>query len=973
MLDDDPWRLGLLAEYGGDAGWFLRRMDALTAEVPDSPRAVADVQRFLHRGSNIATDLRSFRADPLALDLLIRLGTCSRWAMDLVVIRANAFWSVIQERRFREILGREELRMRLESVVSRFREPESKINALVRTNQHEVLRIILGDISESMTFEAITAEIADLADATITVAMDLAREKLRPRYGDASCDMVVLGMGKLGGRELNYSSDIDLIFVYRENGETSGGRQQVENHTYFCKLGAELIKLLGDHHAAGWLFRVDMRLRPEGNAGELATSFAQTVHYYEHVGRPWERQAMLKVRPVAGDIALGERLMQRLRPWVFPKDPAWESIEETRQMRRRIEERADNRDVKTGIGGIRDIEFLVQFYQLVFGGRHPELRHRATLPALRLLTDTGLLSSRDARTLARDYTWLRMVEHRLQMYEDRQLHALPDDKTALNHLAFRCGFRGERPGQGLIRRWRTVRARVREFSDTHYLQVGRDEDASYALLTAAETPARIAEQLLGPYGFADPVQAAERLRDMGSEPFFILSQSRTQRNLVQLMPQLLPRVAASPDPDTTLANVARIVQAVGGRSTFFRLLAEEQRLLRIVVHLAGWADFVIDFVTRFPGLPDELAERGWGLIASPLDQRVELAEMTTGLTDPLPQAAWFQARELIATAISDLAGADSATIGHRLGGLAAAIVQVLLDHAAAALAERWGMPVHDDGRPHRCCVLGVGKVGSGEMSYASDLDVIIVCDPGGRCAKKDRQADEFWTRVIRKVIGGSAEHRLYEVDPRLRPWGDQGQLVVTTGTLADYWSKPRELWERMAMTRLAVLAGDAELGAEAIAIIRASAIAADLPADAAQQVRDMRGRLEQTAAGKDHLKRGMGGYVDVEFLVQYRQLGLPVDALPIGIDTATQLGLLVERGLIPAEAADECRQSLALLRRIEARMRLFAGRAISSLPTDQRNRQRFARCAGYADRDEMDLDLHVAREAARHWFDRLVV
>ncbi|HEX3133222.1 MAG TPA: hypothetical protein VHX44_06515, partial [Planctomycetota bacterium] len=287
---------------------------------------------------------------------------------------------------------------------------------LSRFKHRHFLRLILGDLAGAIGFSALVRELSDVVDVLVQATYAMAETMAQQRFPDIAAlppeqrSFSVLAMGKHGARELNYSSDIDLIFLYRSFPDAPG-----ELHDYHNRLGQELIRILENPSDNGQLFRIDMRLRPEGDRGELVLSARETIDYYYSVGRPWERQAMIKARAIAGDLELGQQLIEELRPWVYPQEPEWETLDESRSMRRRIEERAQEANVKTGAGGIRDIEFLVQYFQLVYGGRDAELRNRATLPALRLLADRGTIPKSDARRLEEFYIWLRVVEHRLQM------------------------------------------------------------------------------------------------------------------------------------------------------------------------------------------------------------------------------------------------------------------------------------------------------------------------------------------------------------------------------------------------------------------------------------------------------------------------------------------------------------------------------------------------------------------------------
>ena len=874
----------------------------------------------------------------------------------------GVFWQIIEEGQHAQVWGRRTLASELGRELAGVADDEARSVVLARFKHRHWLRILLGESCGVLGFAAIVGELSDVTDALADAAVRLARDKVATRGPVPAFS--VLGMGKLGARELNYSSDIDLIFIYEPDEDRDASHAQAR------RLGEQVIRWLegGDGER---LFRVDMRLRPEGERGELALSLRESIDYYWSAGRPWERQAMLKARPIAGDIALGDRLVAELQPWIFPADPRWEEMQESRLMRRRIEERANESDVKTGAGGIRDIEFLAQHFQLRHGGRMPELRLRATAPALRALADRGLLPRADAAELEQHLITLRTIEHRLQCWEDRQEHAVPADAAARTALAWRCGFVGDQALARFDAHLASVRGRVRELAALHYLERTPDEDAALALLIQGEASAGLSERVLSGHGFSDVTAAAQLLRGLASEPFFILARARTERALLQLLPDMLRSIAASPDPDRTLANVGRIVGAVGGRAVFFELLAARPAVLRLFVAFAGFSDLVVDLIERHPGLPDEVADA----LARPPPRAVvlhaEARALIRGLDEPGPPLGFVRARELAVAAALDLQGDGTVNIAERLSLLAEVLVTALLGRAISDKAKAWGIP-EEGGRPTRFCVIALGKLGGREMSWGSDCDVLFVADPGGTCPRNGRDGDTFWERIAQDLCRTMQEAGLGEVDARLRPWGEQGPLVATLPALETYWSQPREMWERMAHVRATRLAGDPSLADEAIALLRRQALSAPLPADALAQVASMRRRLEQSVAGEDHLKRGAGGYVDAEFIAQALMLGRPANDLPDPPSTAACLRLLASRGALPAQAALDLCDGLAALRRIENRLRLADGRSVSSLPSDPVERLRLARRCGFADTLALDAVVAEARGKLRGWFGRVV-
>ena len=949
--------LPILAERGGE----------LAATFPDQDGAQRDLRLIL-----AACDQQTQAFPVVALEHLLRLGQGSRAALDTVLGDLGRFADIVRRSRANTVLGKLNLRCELDSeVLAAGGDREARRAAACRFKRWQDARINLGDLIGALSFKAVVAELSDLADTLIQWAVDEAITTTRHRFGDIDpgTRFAVLGMGKLGGRELNYSSDIDLIFLYEPGigAGDSGGSEDL--HPAFCRLGAEVIRILDEPTTTGRMYRVDLRLRPEGDRGELALSRRETVDYYWTVGRPWERQALIKARCLAGALTVGEAALAELIPWVYPADPPIEVLDEARSMRRRIEERSRSADLKTGAGGIRDIEFLVQYFQLLYGGRNPELRSRATLPTLRTLATRRILPVHHADELERHYLWLRTAEHRLQQWLDRQEHEVPSDPAERRRLAWRCGATGPDAVIRFDAELEHTRSRVRMLAARHFLAVGEEQDAALALVVRGEADAKLAQRLLKPVGFRDVPSAAGNLARLAREPFFVLTRDRTERSLAALLPLLLHLIGESPEPDQTLANLVRIVDGVGGRATFFELLAHRPKALQLFVGFAGWANFLVDLFGQHPGLPDEVID---ALATRPKPAtalRGEAIQLAQGLADPSAPLAFLAARELAVTAIHDLDGWTIEQVGERLTVLAEAVTGPCLARAMHERGKTWGVPL-TNGRPTRFVVIGLGKLGGRELSYASDMDVLFVCDPGGTCPKADREGEAFWQRVAHDLTRMLGESRLYELDARLRPWGDQSDSVITTATLDRYWSEPRELWERLAMVRATVLAGDPRLGADVVELLHRRALAPPCPADAGAQIRDMRRKLEESVHGRDHLKRGWGGYVDHEFIAQFHCLG-HADPPP-RLGTTETLRFLAERGRIPVEAADQLIPSLHRLRFAESRIRLAKGKAVSSLPTDPVGRLAIARRCGYATIADLDLDLHLARETARAWFDRLI-
>jgi [glutamine synthetase] adenylyltransferase / [glutamine synthetase]-adenylyl-L-tyrosine phosphorylase len=975
-MQNDTWQQRFMQEYGAaEAAVVLAfvqlYLEKRADEIGVQARVPTDLRAFLAACAEPQAVVKRWQHDTLSLDLLLRLGALSRYGFQVACRDPEQFFALIEEQHYRQVWGQQLLASSLLHEQQRADESERR-RILARFKHRHFMRLILGDMTNALTFEALVMELSDVVDVLIQSAYAIAEQQVLLRYKQLANlpaeqrAFSIIAMGKHGARELNYSSDIDLIFVYRQLDEPPD-----DYHDYFQRLGQETIKILENPADEGRLFRIDMRLRPEGDRGELALSLRETVDYYYSVGRPWERQAMIKARPIAGTLSLGQKLLDELRPWVYAKDPDWTSLDEARSMRRRIEERAEETNVKTGAGGIRDIEFLAQYFQLAYGGRLPELRDRATLPTLRTLSDRAILPKKDAWKLEADYVWLRTVEHRMQMWDDRQEHALPDNQEQRRHLAQRCNFFGPDNLALFERKHKQVREQVRGIVAQHFLTTTQEDDALMALVVQGEADERLAVKFLQKTGLKDHKKACELLRQLAEEPFFVLSRSRTERSLIKILPLILHLITQAPNPDMTLANFVRIIQAVGGRSTFYQLLGARADILTLLIDIAAWSEFVVRLLNDFPGLPDEVIdtlnkkERSGAMLMN------EARSLIAGLSQVGEPLAFLVARETVSAAIFDLEGSSQASVGRHLTATAHAVFQAMLPRIIAERAHAWGVPIENN-RPTRFAILSLGKLGSGELTYASDMDIIFVSDAGGQCPKANYDGDTFWLRIAQNLMRIMHDARIYVIDPRLRPWGEGGPLVANKEALSHYWNEKRDIWERLAMLRINYLAGDPHLADDAICLIRQAAYTQPLHEQARHDVRSMRQRLEESVAGRDHLKRGWGGYVDHEFIAQFLCLGLSPEQLPVGSDTEMMLRRLGELGRIPAIAVDELIPSLRTLRFIESRMRLAAGKAISSLPTNKDERTFLAKRAGYDELADFDLALHLARETGRKWFNQLI-
>ena len=789
---------------------------------------------------------------------------------------------------------------------------------LRRVRQREMLRIAYRDLAGWANLGEVMATLSELADACIDQALAQLVRWLNTPPG-----FVVLGMGKLGGRELNFSSDVDLIFVYAE--DTEG--EEASHHEQFVRLAQRLTQALSEATADGFVFRVDTRLRPHGTSGPLAVSFDAMENYYQAHGREWERYALIKARVVAGDIAAGAELLARLKPFVFRKYLDYGAIESLRGMKTLIEREVSRKgmrhNVKLGPGGIREIEFIAQALQLIRGGREPPLQERALLPVLDRLVTAGHLEStaRDALRVA--YVFLRDTEHRLQMVADQQTHGLPADALGQTRLAFSMGFADWGAFETALNRHRQ---QVQEqFSILFRAPPGEtapEEASGLAAVWFAADDEKSAG-LLAAAGYRRPEDALALLRGLRAGSACATMSAEGRARLDRLMPLLLAATALTREPEVTLARLVHLLETIGRRSVYLVLLIENPMALAQLVKLMSASPWIANWIASHPILLDELLDPR--ALYTPLAQ-TELAGELRARLESLPEddlemqmdvLREFRHGHVLRIAASDIAsGLAPEQVGAHLAGIAEVVIDKSLGLAHQALTRRHGQPTcRRAGGTFQpgFAAIGYGKLGSRELGYASDLDMIFLyegCDVQGRTnavSRSDPQGrgeveqrmeqlpgragaaddgmtdgaravsnEEFFARLGQRLIhflttrtsGGI----LYEVDMRLRPSGKSGPLVAALAAFREYQQAHAWTWEHQALVRARAVAGESRLCA-AFEEVRREILCRPRDLERLRtEVREMRRKMAATHAADAagfNVKHDRGGIVDIEFMVQY--------------------------------------------------------------------------------------------------------
>ncbi len=985
-----------LAVRGRKEALFTRlavQFCTLLPRCPDPGMALTNLDRYVAACPKPEAMVKQLVENPRTTEILVQLFSTSQHFSDLMIREPGLLdWLRTAERRDRETLIGE-----LWKEMRKASDDQAAKLALRHFRQREYLRIGQSDIIRGVPLEMTTLDLSHLADACVESAVRFARQRAVARFGIPSgqdgypARFVVLALGKLGGEELNYSSDIDLIFLYDVEGQTDSARP-ISNAQFFAKMGGEVVRLLADHTAQGVAYRVDMRLRPEGDQGALARSLAGTLGYYNSRGRTWERQALIKCRPIAGDLELGRTFLDAIAPFVYQRYLTAAEIGEIKAMKRRIEQRTlsagtDEIEVKTGRGGIRDIEFVVQFLQLLHGGGYAVVRHANTLLALARLEEMGCLTSEERRLLDNNYRFLRRVEHRLQTMFDLQTHEMPRDLEAQRVLAVRMGYPPASiwedrtgPAERFLTDYRAKTELNRRILNHLLHDAFPDDDDRGAadpivdlVFDPNPTPEHVA-QVLREYPFRDHQVAYQNLMALAREDVPFLSQARCRHFLASVASRLLQAVSRTPDPDMALTNLEKVSASLGAKGVLWELFNFNPPSLRLYVDLCSTSQFLSEMLINNPGMIDDLMD-------SLVDDRpqssaaikAELGLLCKRAEDLAPILLSFRNKEWMRIGTRDILEREPVReVTRELADVAEAIVVQVAHHEWEQRSERYGTPRRPDGQRNRWAIVALGKLGGRELNYHSDLDLVFLHESEGwtqggtHSISNDQFVSEVARRVLKSLQSPPNGSPLYSVDTRLRPYGSSGPLVVTLQAFREYFQQQAQTWERLALTRARVIYANGGFGlavGEAIHDVLATSVD---PVALATDVVAMRRKLEEHGSRND-LKRGIGGQVDIEFLVHYLQLihmaAHPEIARPNLWDA---LDVLKRNGLLSTEAHADLRAAYGFLRTVEGRLRLVHNRSGVDLPENPDELARLARRLGYKEADPKACAEMLRHEAERH-------
>ncbi len=817
---------------------------------------------------------------------------------------------------------------------------ESAFMAALRAHrQRSMLRIAWRDLAGWAPLEETLESLTSLADDCIETALAYSARTLAARHGWPGMDetgsrneLMVMAMGKLGARELNFSSDIDLVFLYASNGRSEGQRP-LDHETWFTRQARHLIRLLDERTADGFVFRVDTRLRPFGDSGPLVISLGAFEAYLQAHGRDWERYAWVKGRALGGSQSQRGAVAELLRPFIYRRYLDYGVFESLRIMKEKVarmsRRKARQQDIKLGPGGIREIEFVVQCYQLIRGGSEPRLREPGLLAALAELAKRGHIDGQTATTLDSHYRYLRVLENRLQAIQDQQVHELPTDEALRARLALAMDCTD---WNMLVRQTRSRCQAVHAvFNELVFAPAGHGGEPTPVLALPWESADDEQESLaqLTRAGFGEPGEALARIRALRDGVLYRRLDAAGRRRLNDLMPRMLQAVADT-DPDIrVLRHVLAIIESVGRRSAYFSLLNENPEVRGRLVRLCAQSRQLAEEVAAHPVLLDELIDpRVFEMPPTRDDLEAELERRFSGvepgdLEAQMEALRRFQRASVFRVALADLNQVlPLMKVSDRLTELAELVLDKVLQLAGEQLAEKFGIELQvQDGCYSRFVIIGYGKLGGLELGYGSDLDLVFIyADPengvSGQASASDGEPDPsvFFTRLgqrsVHMLSTQTRAGRLYDVDTRLRPSGQSGLLVSEIGAFEHYQMQQAWTWEHQALLRARCVAGDAALG-KRFATVRKQVLCRERHGDSLRRdIVSMRERMRKELDGSDSkrfdIKQGTGGITDIEFLVQYFVLqhaaGHP--GLVRWSDNIRQLEALAAAGLVTPATAE---------------------------------------------------------------------
>jgi len=908
------------------------------------------------RKTNLETSLRKKGLTlPWNKDFLPKLETAllfSEFIASTIIKSPEILLDLMESRDLEQIYPRNEYGKRLNSMLSHISSHEELKGVLTRTREREMVRIAWQDLTGASTLKQTMNDLSELAAACVDKTFLLLYDELRFIYGTpldrqgAKQEIAVLGMGKLGARELNFSSDIDLIFAYPCDGNTDGDGKNCTNEEFFTRLCRNFLRVFDSTMTETNLFRVDTRLRPFGTSGPLVTSFASMVDYYQTQGREWERYALIKARPVAGDIDAGLLLLKALNPFIYRRYFDYGSFDSFRDMKKRISLQVKDKklkdNIKIGAGGIREIEFFGQLFQLIRGGVEPEFQERRILKILKLLNQRFCIDDKTEKELQKAYVFLRKVEHRLQEYSDLQTHDLPEHPMEKTRLAMSMGFDS---WSLFIEQLDLHRSNVHTHFNHLLLEEKEPENndtnqISYLWQNLNDPQSGNTHNL---QGFDHPEKIISLLKSLADHSSTKHLTTNGRRRLGKLIPRIVQKAYEQQESETVLSRLVDLIITIETRTCYLSLLLEKPKTLDHLARLAAKSPWILGFLSKHPAILDELFSPGENL--TPPDKKELEAALARRMSKVPSSDMEFQLEELcvfrqvntIRIAVADINKEyPLMKVSDCLTYLAETILIKVIEIAWNHIAEKYGAP--SGLKPGTSifpgfAAIAYGKLGGIELGYKSDLDLVFIHAGGDgmtRGGEKSIENTRFYTMLGQRIIHALTVHTpagtLYEADMRLRPSGQSGMIVSQIDAFEEYITRDAWTWELQAIVRARPVGGDPELEKRFVAIRDTVLRVKRDPLLLKKEVYEMREKLrnKHLKPGIVDFKQGRGGIVDIEFLVQYLVLrhSHSHPDLTRWTDNVRILETLAREKILTETLAEEIKQAYLIQRKTIHRLNL---------------------------------------------------
>ena len=973
---------------------------------PNPETALNHFSRFSEVVFNRRWLYRLLQDAPFLLDPVIFCFGASTYLSETLIRNPEYFYDIIDANVMGTVKTSEMMYEELARSLSYFDSVDQKLRVLRRYKRRETLRIGLCDLLKAVDVKTTTWELSNLAEAALQHCYEMGRDQvMQPKYGTplnedgtAPCRFAIIGMGKLGGYELNFSSDIDLIFVYSDDAKTDTG---TENSEYFARFCEFIIKAMSEITPEGYVFRVDIRLRPESSAGVIIRSMESYESYYEGWGDLWERQALIKARPVAGDMAFGDEFIRMIQPFVYQRYLDGVTLGEIKadigRTKVRIEERLVGeganleKHVKLGPGGIRDIEFTVQCLQMIHGAKRKSLCSHNSLEAISALKENELFTAEDADALATAYRFLRSVENGIQVEADQQRYSVPEREAEERELARRVGYQHTSETDALVafrQDYRRHTERVRAiFQKITATTIESEDGLDISVLLSEEDPKQL-ETFLSEFRFENVRESQRLLRRLANGGEGIQFSPSVRRTFFKLAPTLLNVLRESPNPDMALRYLSAFTDKVGARSSYYTMFADQPSTLEVLTRVCGTSLYLADMLIASPELFDlltvpTLVERSKTLAEKQSEALQIVSEAPAGRTFPMLRR--YKNDEIWRIALRNILGhATLPTTTEELSDLAEAVLQAIYSEIGAELREEHGTPLNPDGTPATFAIVAMGKFGGRELNFSSDLDVMYVYSADGETTEGMPNVEFFAAVGLELVnrLAGSQGMGIYEVDLRLRPYGTGGAIALSLAGYQNYYANTGEVWERQALTRARVVAGDIEgVGHRFLEIAHGFCYGGSLTSEEIAQIVHTRKRKEAQATRRTstrrrgrsktqtptaNVKSGYGGLVDIEFAVQTLQLVHGGEAPSIRVqNTPLAIAKLQDIGVLTAAQRDGLSEAYLYLRRVENALRIVHDRALDALPKNRTELAQLARRLGYEATEDTSIVDAFSRDYGR--------